>query len=719
MNLDFRSDINKEYATAMNYGGVDRFIVAILWWHFGAITLLTFTNSFLKLASYFPSPFAWRVIGLREALAAILVGWSAALIPALFRGKISDHYVWRVLVTVALTTYSYLFVFVSGGSIEMHFHFFMIMALLVIYSDWRLGWIVLVLTTLHHVILNYLQPQWVYFYGRNDFSVVAHLIPVTGSAIFTTLLCQNNRSSVEVLEDTKKRLELDILERMRAEEALRASEERWRAVFENSAIGVALADLNGRFLATNSAYQKMLGYTEEEIRELTFLDLTHEDYRESNWEFITELLEGKRKQFQIEKQYCRKDGSLIWVSNNVSLVPGSENMPRFMMALSEDITARKRADEELRRSEAYLAEAQRLSHTGSWAWNVSTGEVFGSRELFRIFGLDAERTALNIDLIKNLRHPEDRPFAEQTFDTAVREKKDFEMESRIVLPDGSIRHVHTVGHPAVNDADDLVEFVGTVMDVTERKQAEEALRKSRAELAHLTRVMTLGELASSIAHEINQPLTAIVANGNGCVRWLAGDSPNLDEAREAARRIIRDGNRAGDVITRIRALLRKTDIEKTQLDINQIVQEVVLLLQNEAMQNGVVLRTELAADFPPVFADRVQLQQVILNLVVNGIEATARVTDRARELLITCDRYESDKVLVAVQDSGIGIDPQNLERIFDAFYTTKSQGIGMGLAISRSIIEDHGGRLWAQPNAARGATFQFTLGAGRREARRY
>jgi len=507
MNLDFRSDINKEYAAAMNYAGVDRFIVAILWWHFGAITLLTFTNSFLKLASYFPSPFAWRVISSREALGAILVGWSAALIPTLLRSKIRDHYVWRVLVTVALTTYSYLFVFVSGGSIEMHFHFFMIMALLVIYSDWRLGWIVLVLTALHHVILNYLQPEWVYFYGRNDFSVVAHLIPVTGSAIFTTLLCQNNRRAVEVLEDTKKRLELDVLERMRAEEALRASEERWRAVFENSAIGVALTDLNGRFLATNSAYQKMLGYTEEELRKLTFLDLTHEDYRESNWTFITDLFEGKRKQFQIEKQYWRKDGSLIWVSNNVSLVPGTESMPRFLMALSEDITARRRADEELRRSEAYLAEAQRLSHTGSWAWNVSTGEVFWSRELFRIFGLDPERTALNIDLIKKLRHPEDRPFAEQTFDTAIREKKDFEMESRIVLPDGSIRHVRTVGHPAVNDADDLVEFVGTVMDITERKQGEEALRKSRAELAHVTRVMTLGEFASSIAHEINQPLS--------------------------------------------------------------------------------------------------------------------------------------------------------------------------------------------------------------------
>jgi len=709
MNLDFTSDINKEYAAAMNYGGVDRFMVAILWWHFGAITLLTFTNSFLKLASYFPSPFAWRVIGLREALGAILVGWSAALIPALLRGKIRDHYVWRVLVTVALTTYSYLFVFVSGGSIEMHFHFFMIMALLVIYSDWRLGWIVLVLTALHHVILNYLQPQWVYFYGRNDFSVVAHLIPVTGSAIFTTLLCQNNRRAVEVLEDTKRRLEHDVLERMRTEEALRASEERWRAVFENSAIGVALTDLNGRFLATNSAYQKMLGYTEEEIRKLTFLDLTHEDYRESNWEFITELLEGKRKQFQIEKQYWRKDGSLIWVSNNVSVVPGTENMPRFIMALSEDITARKRADEELRRSEAYLAEAQRLSHTGSWAWNFSTGEVFWSRELFRIFGLDPERTALNIDLIKKLRHPEDRPFAEQTFDTAVREKREFEMESRIVLPDGSIKHVHTVGHPAVNDSDDLVEFVGTVIDVTERKQAEEGLRKAQAELAHVIRVMTMGELATSIAHEINQPLSAIVTNGNACLRWLAGDSPNLDEAREAARRIIRDGNRAGDVIARIRALLRKTDTDKARLDINQTVQEVVILMQDDAVRKGVALRMELAADVLPVLGDRVQLQQVILNLVMNGIEAMSGVTDRSRDLLIRSRQHESDKVLVAVQDSGVGLQSESLDHLFKAFFTTKPKGMGMGLAISRSIIEAHGGKLWAVPNDGPGATFQFTL----------
>lgn len=245
--------------------------------------------------------------------------------------------------------------------------------------------------------------------------------------------------------------------------------------------------------------------------------------------------------------------------------------------------------------------------------------------------------------------------------------------------------------------------------VEDQKRAEETLRRARAELAHFTRVMTMGELAASIAHEINQPLSAIVTNGSACLRWLAGDAPNLAEAREAAQRIVRDGNRAGDVMTRIRAFLKKTDTQKAQVDINQIIQEVVLLTHDEAVGRAVVVRTEFADDVPPVTGDQVQLQQVILNLVMNGIDSIAAVTDGPRELVIFSRPYESNKVLVAVQDSGIGIDPENLEKIFDAFYTTKPQGMGMGLAISRSIIEDHGGRLWAGSNNGSGTTFQFTL----------
>jgi signal transduction histidine kinase len=244
------------------------------------------------------------------------------------------------------------------------------------------------------------------------------------------------------------------------------------------------------------------------------------------------------------------------------------------------------------------------------------------------------------------------------------------------------------------------------MDVTESKRAEEALREARAELAQITRVTTMGELTASIAHEINQPLTAVVANANACHRWLAGPMPNLDEARAAVARIARDGNRASDVIGRIRALVKKNATEQTELDINEIIQEVLGLLQNEIQKNRVMLRIELAADLRRILGDRIQLQQVILNLVMNGIEA---MSERSRELVIRSRQHESDKALVAVQDSGIGIDRQNLEKIFDAFYTTKPQGMGMGLAISRSIIETHGGKLWAVPNDGPGATFQFTL----------
>ena len=251
----------------------------------------------------------------------------------------------------------------------------------------------------------------------------------------------------------------------------------------------------------------------------------------------------------------------------------------------------------------------------------------------------------------------------------------------------------------------------SIMDITERKRADEALHKTQAELAHVTRVATLGELTASIAHEVNQPLAAIVTNGNACLRWLAGDSPNLDEARETARRIIRDGNRAGDVIGRIRTLLRKTGTEKELLDMNQAVREVVALAEGEVRRNGVALRTELTGDLPPILGDRVELEQVVLNLIMNAIEAMSAIGDRPRELVVRTQSGEVDQVCVTVQDSGIGLDPQSMGRIFDAFYTTKSQGMGMGLAISRSIVENHGGQLWAVPNEGPGATFQFTLQA--------
>ena len=256
-----------------------------------------------------------------------------------------------------------------------------------------------------------------------------------------------------------------------------------------------------------------------------------------------------------------------------------------------------------------------------------------------------------------------------------------------------------------------VAILETDNDITERRQAEEALNKAQAELAHITRMMTMGELAASIAHEVNQPLTAVITNANACARWLAGQSPNLGEAREAISRIVRDGNRASEVLKRIRAMLKKTAPQKSHLDINEAIREIIALAQSEARRNRVLLTADLAAGLPPVMADRVQLQQVALNLIINGMEAMRSVTDRPRNLLVRTQRDESGHVMVSVEDSGTGIDPQSIDRLFDAFYTTKPEGMGMGLSISRSIIEAHGGKLWASANNGRGATLQFTLPA--------
>jgi len=288
---------------------------------------------------------------------------------------------------------------------------------------------------------------------------------------------------------------IDIEDRKRAEQALRKSEERWRSVFENSAIGVALTDLNGRFLATNHVYQTIVGYTEEELCALQFLDVTHEDYREANWALVNELLEGKRRQFQIEKKYLRKDGSSIWVSNNVSLVPGTERVPRFIMALSEDITQRKRAEEKLRQTEADLLEAQRISQTGSWKLDVSSGIVTVSPQVFRIFGVKPGEDTSTVEFWLSRNHIEDQKRIQELFEKSIIQKTEYDADYRIVLPNGAIKHLHAVGHPVLNESGDLVEFVGTAMDITERKQREEALRRSEGYLSEAQKLTHTGSWA--------------------------------------------------------------------------------------------------------------------------------------------------------------------------------------------------------------------------------
>jgi PAS domain S-box-containing protein len=383
----------------------------------------------------------------------------------------------------------------------------------------------------------------------------------------------------------------DITERKRnqdalldAHEKLSRSEERWRLVFENSAVGVALADFSGRILAANPVFQKMVGYTEDELRQCGFLDITVEEDRDLNRILIQELIHGKREQFQVEKRYRRKNGSVVWARNSVSIVTGTERSPGFLLALSED--------------------------------------------------------------------------------------------------------------------------------VTERRSVEEALDETRSELAHIARVTTLSTMTAAIAHEINQPLSGIVTNASTCLRMLDGTPPNLEGARETARRTIRDGNRASEVTSRLRALFSKRNAAFELFDANDAAKEVIALSVSELQRNRVVLQSDLADDLPLVLGDRIQIQQVILNLLKNGWDAMSSVEDRPRGLRVKTERDEAGGVRLSIKDSGVGIDPETEKKLFDAFHTTKSDGMGIGLSVSRSIVERHQGRLWAIRNDGPGATFLFSIPAG-------
>ena len=370
-------------------------------------------------------------------------------------------------------------------------------------------------------------------------------------------------------------------------------------------------------------------------------------------------------------------------------------------------------NEALRRSEAYLAEAQRLSHTGSWVWNVATREqTHSSEEHSRLFGFDPGSGVPSFEEIAQRIHPDDRARIRELFDSATRENGDFETDFQTLLPDGEVKQVHVIGHPVFSASGAVVEYVGTTIDVTDRKRAEEQrgkLRQLEADLAHINRVSIMGELTASIAHEVNQPLAGVVNNASAGLRWLAGDSPNLEEAREGLRRIVRDGKRAGEVIARIRTLTRKTTAPREKLDLNQTIRDVLALIGDEAKRNTVMVQAELAGDLAPVAGDRVQLQQVALNLVINAIEAMSRVDGRPRELVITTRNAEDNQVRTMIEDSGPGLDRDAIPRIFDSFYSTKPGGMGMGLSISRSIIEAHGGKLWATARDGPGASFHFTL----------
>jgi signal transduction histidine kinase len=361
----------------------------------------------------------------------------------------------------------------------------------------------------------------------------------------------------------------------------------------------------------------------------------------------------------------------------------------------------------LRRSEAFLAEAQQLSSTGGFLWCVATGDITWSEQTYRMFEMD-QAVPVTLDRIAARIHPDDVPLWHETLDRARNEGSDFEVELRLLMPDHSVKYLHTIAHGS-RDQDGGLEYIGAVQDVTERRLSEEALGKARSELAHVARATTMGALAASIAHEVNQPLSGIITNASTCLRMLDADPPNVDGARETTRRTIRDGNRAADVIARLRALYKKRSATIESVDLNEAAQEVIELSRSELRRNRVMLRTALADDLPPVTGDRVQLQQVILNLLLNAADALSGVDDRPRQVEVNTDADDGDRVRLTVRDAGVGFVPQDADRLFDPFYTTKTGGMGIGLSVSRSIIESHHGRLWGAPNDGPGATFAFSI----------
>lgn len=380
--------------------------------------------------------------------------------------------------------------------------------------------------------------------------------------------------------------------------------------------------------------------------------------------------------------------------------------------LQLEIAERKRVAEDLRRSEAYLAQAQRLSHTGSWAWNTSSGKIALSEEAVRIYGLTAAEAHSTPEVLFREVPPEDRTHLEGCVNSAIQERQDFEVDYRIVVPDGGVRYLHSVGRAVMNGSGEVAELIGATMDVTDRRLAEQGLQEAKSQLAHVARVQAMGELMASIAHEINQPLAAVVTNANACTRLLGGKAVDLGELQDAVGDIAEAGTRAGEVIARIRAFLRKAPPAPMRLDLNAVVQEVLNLTRSELERYEISVSCELEPGLPEVQADRVELQQVILNLVMNGIEAMMFGTGRPRLLVIRSQAGERGTVQITLRDSGAGLPAGTADRVFEAFFTTKPDGLGLGLAISRSIIEAHGGRLWALPNDGRpGAAFRFTLPA--------
>ena len=618
----------------------------------------------------------------------------------------------------------------------------------------------------------------------------------------------------------------DVEERRRAVEALRDSEQRWQAVFEHNPTMYFIVDEAGTILSVNPFGAEQLGYSVNELVGRSVLNVFHETDRAAIQRNAASCLQRLGQPMSWEARKVRKDGTMLWVRETGKATLMKER-PAILI-VCEDITERKRLENR-------LAEAQRISHTGSFAYDVAGRRlIYSSEEHHRLFGFDP---AAGMPAPKDwaLRiHPDDRARAVQTMEQRLRERTDYEVDFRIVLPDGSLKYIHSISHAVLSPSRDLVEIVGTSTDVTDRRRAEyltqqvferspdlvgilgrdyrfrranpmyetfwgiaaekvigmhirdvvgkemfdrlakpnldrcfsgeeasyaewfnapggrkywfvtysplrleserveavliiardltermlvsEKLRDAQMQLAHANRVATVGELTASIAHEVNQPIGALVTNAHAALRMLSAEPPNLNQAHGALGDIIKDGRRVSDVIDRIRALVKKTPAQTDLLDINETIMQTIALIRGEILRNGVLLKTQLTRNLPSIRGDRVQLQQVIMNLVMNALESMGTVDEGTRELQIVTGKDRDNQIFVTVRDSGPKLTSESLDRFFEAFYSTKSHGMGIGLSICRSIIEAHGGRIWAAANVPRGATLHITLPTSRNGA---
>jgi len=492
----------------------------------------------------------------------------------------------------------------------------------------------------------------------------------------------------------------DIEDRKRAEDELRKQKELFQKIFENIPVIIAFRGQDRRIETVNPEFERAMGWTLKEIRgqnlDIYAVFFPDPDYRQ----MALDLMAASTGEWN-DLKLSVKDGRVIDVATTfLRLSDGST------LGIGQDITERKRAEAELRESEARFRLVADSAPVLIW--------MSGTDKLCTYFNkpwLDFTGRSLEQELGNGWAEgvdPEDLQRCLDTYIQSFDRREAFRMEYRLRRHDGEFRWVLDIGAPRFNPDGSFAGYIGSCIDVTEKRRAEEQLRQAQENLARVSRVIAMGELAAAIAHEVNQPLAAVVTNASASLRWLAGQPPNLGEAREAIDRTVRDANRASEVIVKIRALLQKVPPQMEQLDVNVAIREVLTLADNELLRSGIAVQTDLAPDVPNVFGDRVQLQQVLLNLILNGIDAMRTITHRPRELRIKSAKHP-DGVLIQVHDSGEGVNPEQAHHIFDPFFTTKPQGIGIGLSVGRSIVEAHGGRLWFTPGASHGVVFQFTV----------